>query len=166
MAKRTSKAYSQTTVSISKSRESIDAILTKWGVSGIQWEDNFDVGYVQLRFRWKRNDKAELVARFKMDIDSDEKLRERAIDQRSGRFSEKKYQRELLSRGKREHRTLFHMLKSLFEAIDDGILSAEALFLPWIEDADGRTVYEKVAPHMDQLAYEPLQKALTSGSGE
>ena len=64
--------------------------------------------------------------------------------------------------GKREHRVLLNLLKNMFEAIEAGIMPAEALLLPWIEDVNGETVYEKVEPKMSQLAQKPLHKALTS----
>ena len=155
------KAYDTTTVAVSKSREEVDKILLNWGVSGIQWEDDFDKGLAQLRFRWKRDDGTELVARFRVDLESEEELRESAIDLRNGQFSQKKYDRLKLERGKREHRVLLNLLKNMFEAIDEGIIPAESLLLPWLEDATGKTVYEKVAPQLSQLATQPLHKALS-----
>lgn len=159
MVKR-NRAYSNTTIAVSKSREEIDKILVRWGVRGIQWEDHFDEGIVQLRFRWIRDKGAELVARFRIDVDSEKDLREKAIDQRSGQFSDKKYEREAMNRGKREHRLLLNLLKNMFEAIEEGIIPAESVLLPWIEDSDGQTVYEKLSPRLDQLASAPLHKAL------
>ena len=165
MAKSTrSRAYAETTVAVSKSREQIDNILLKWGVSGIQWEDQFDMGLAQLRFRWRRDDDHELVARFRVEVDSEESLKEKAIDQRSGQFSKKKYDRLRLARGKREHRILLNLLKNMFEAIEEGIIPAEALLLPWIEDVDGNTVYDKLSPSLHQLASTPLHKALAASS--
>ena len=93
----------------------------------------------------------------------EEALKEKAIDQRSGKFSEKKYEREMLNRGKREHRVLMNLLKNVFEAVEEGIIPAEAILLPWIEDVEGNTVYDKLAPSLGALATMPLHKALTSG---
>jgi hypothetical protein len=164
MAKaRRRKAYEGTTVAVSRSREQIDDILRKWGVTGIQWEDDYENGLSQLRFRWKREDGTELVARFRVDLDSDETLRELAIDQRNGQFSDKKYDRVKAERGKREHRVLLNLLKNMFEAIEEGIMPAEALLLPWLEDATGKTVYDKIEPQLHQLASQPLVKALVAG---
>jgi len=154
------RAYQDTTVAVSKSREQIDKILLKWGVVGIQWEDQFDEGTAQLRFRWRRADDSELVARFRIEVDSEEDLASKAKDERNQIFSKKKYERLKLNRGKREHRILLNLLKNMFEAIEEGIIPAEALLLPWIEDVDGQTVYDKVAPNLDQLASTPLHKAL------
>ena len=154
------RAYSDTTIAVSKSREAIDNILRAWGVSGIQWEDQFDEGTVQLRFRWRRESGNELVARFRIDVDGEEELKEQAIDKRSGQISERKYNLAKLNQGKREHRLLLNLLKNMFEAIEEGIIPAEALLLPWIEDVEGNTVYDKVAPNIDKLSVAPLHKAL------
>jgi len=163
MAKtRRTRAYENTTIAVSKSREQIDSILRKWGVNGISWQDEFDLGRAQLRFKWERDDGTELVARFRVDLPTDEELRETAIDKRNGQFSEKKLERAKADLGKREHRVLLNLLKNMFEAIEAGIMPAEALLLPWIEDVNGETVYEKVEPKMSQLAQKPLHKALTS----
>lgn len=163
--KSTRRAYADTPVAVSKTREAIDKILIKWGVVGIQWEDNYDLGIAQLRFRWKRDDESELVARFRIEVGTEEDLRQRAIDQRSGTFSQKKYDREKLHHGKREHRVLLNLLKNMFEAIEEGIIPAEALLLPWIEDVDGQTVYDKLSPKLGELASTPLHKALGPAEG-
>lgn len=159
------KAYQDTSVSVSKSREEIDKILMKWGVVGIQWEDSFEAGVVQLRFKWKREDQSVLTARFRIHIASEDDLHKIAVDKRSGQFSDKKYTREKQSRGKREHRVLLNLLKNVFEAIDAGIMKPEAILLPWIEDSDGKTVYDKLAPNLSMLASKPLHMALTASEG-
>ena len=157
-----------TSVAITRSRKEIDDILKEWGVKGIQWEDNFDTGETTLRFRWKREvDDSELVARFHVAIPSDDKLKELAIDKRtSGKFSQKKFERLKLERGKKEHRVLASFIKNAFEAINEGIIPAEALLMPWLEDATGKTVYDKVEPVLGQLASSPLHMALKSGGKE
>lgn len=160
---RTRKAYEGTSVAVGRSREQIDEILRNWGVSGIQWEDDYERGLAQLRFKWRREDKTSLVARFRIELESDEELNELAIDKRNGQFSKKKYDRIKAERGKREHRVLLNLLKNMFEAIEEGIIPAEALLLPWIEDSTGQTVYDKVEPQLHQLASKPLHKALSSG---
>ncbi len=159
------RAYANTTVAIGRSREEIDEILRKWGVGGIQWEDDFDEGYASLRFKWKRDgdEGAVLVARFRLDMETEETLLELAIDKRTKQFSDKKYDRLKADRGKREHRILLNLLKTMFEAIEDGIMPPEALLLPWLEDSTGKTVYEKLEPSLNQLSSVPLHKALTAG---
>lgn len=161
------RANDDTSVAITKSRKEIDDILKGWGVKGIQWEDNFETGETTLRFRWKREvDDSDLVARFHVSIPSDEKLEEMAIDKRSGKYSQKKFERLKLERGKKEHRVLASFIKNAFEAINEGIIPAEALLMPWLEDATGKTVYDKVEPVLGQLASSPLHMALKSGGKE
>lgn len=151
---------SETLVAVSKSRATIDKILSKWGVIGIQWEDDFDIGLAQLRFRWKRENGSELVARFRIEVDSEEGLKEKAKDGRSGIFSEKKYNRLKINRGKKEHRILLNLIRNMFAAINEGIIPAEALLLPWLEDGDGYTVYDKISPRLDLLSTKPLYDAI------
>lgn len=160
------RSYDKTNVGIAKSRGDIDAILRKWGVTGISWGEDYDNGLVVLRFRWKREeDGQQYSARFMIQIQTDEELEKLAIDKRSGRHSEKKYVRLKNARGKREHRVLFFMLKSLFEAVEDGLMVPEQVFLPWIEDADGMTVFERIGPVMGQLEETPLPLALKEADG-
>lgn len=148
--KRKKRAYEQTNVSVNKSRQDIADILTKWGVTGISWTDNFDTGSSTLRFRWSKGS-ASYTARWTLGIPSDDDLAEKAIDKRNGKFSQKKLERLKLKRGKREHRLLYHVLKNMFEAIEDGLMEAEEGLLPWIEH-EGTTVYEKIRPMLDQLS--------------
>jgi len=147
-------------VAVSKSRAGINRILSKWGVVGIQWEDDFDLGLALLRFRWKREDGSELVARFRIDVDSEEQLKEKAKDGRSGIFSEKKYSRLKINRGKKEHKVLLSLITNMFIAINEKIMPAEALLLPWLEDSDGYTVYDKISPKLGLLSSRPLRDAL------
>lgn len=159
------RAYEGTSVSIARSREEIDTLLRNWGVSGILWEDNFNKGIVNLRFRWENED-VHYVARYQIVLDSDEKLRELAIDGRSGNPSEKKFERMLAERGKREHRVLAAFLKNVFEAVEQGIIDAQAVFLPWLEDSEGHTVYERIGPVMKKIGTMSLPKALGSGEDD
>lgn len=162
----TNRAYENTNVSIAKSRGQIDIILRKWGVTGITWAEDYNSGMVVLRFRWQREeDGHQYSARFTIQIQTDDELKKLAIDKRSGRHSDKKYARLRDMRGKREHRVLFFMLKALFEAVAEGLMVPEQVFLPWIEDIDGVTIFERIGPVMGELAGKPLQKALQEADG-
>lgn len=158
------KAYAGTSVTIGRTREEIDLILREWGVKGVQWEDDFESGCVTLRFRWKNDDGIEFVARYRLEMENDEQIRDEAIDKRNGKFSQAKYERLLKEQGKREHRLLLNFLKNVFEAVSEGIISAEAVFLPWLEAGDGLTIYERIKPAMNQLGSSSLTKALASSS--
>lgn len=163
--RRKRRAYDGTSVTIGRSREEIDTLLRNWGVSGIQWEDDFERGVVNLRFRWE-NDSVHYVARYQIVLDSDEELRELAVDGRSGKPSEKKFERLRLERGKREHRVLAAFLKNVFEAVEQGIIDAEAVFLPWLEDSEGHTVYERIGPVMKKIGSMSLPRALNPAEDE
>lgn len=154
------RAYTKTAVPVSKSREEITNTLTRWGVAGISWSDDFDEGVVILRFRWTNDDDHTFVARFMIDLEPDEKIREEAVDGRNGKFSENKYEKLLLERGKREHRLLAAYLKNAFEAVEEGLIRPEMVFLSWIEDSSGITVAERIGPIMDQLTKSTLPKML------
>jgi len=159
---RKSKAYASTSVTIGRTREQIDGILREWGVKGVQWEDDFESGCVTLRFRWQNEDGVEFVARYRLEMENDEQIRAEAIDKRNGKFSQAKYDRLVKEQGKREHRLLLNFLKNVFEAVSEGIISAEAVFLPWLEAGDGLTIYERIKPAMNQLGSASLPKALAA----
>lgn len=159
------KAYDGTSVTISRSREEIDTLLRNWGVSGIQWEDDFECGVVNLRFRWD-NEGVHYVARYQIALSSDEELEELAIDGRSGKPSDKKFERLKADRGRREHRLLAAFLKNVFEAVEQGVINAEAVFLPWLEDSEGRTVYERIGPVMKKMGSLSLPRALSAAEDD
>jgi len=169
MPRRRNSSYESTSVSVGRSREQIDEMLRSWGVSGIQWEDDFDKGVCHLRFRWKGDGEEggtqETVARFRIDMKSETELRELAVDGRSGKFSEKKYKRVKADRGKREHRLIFNLLKNMIESIEEGILPARSLLLPWIEDGEGVTVFERLSPYMDSISSGGNVMSLGPGKG-
>ena len=156
------RAYEKTTVSVAKSRELIESTLRRWGVSGVSWSDDFDESAVILRFRWN-NDEVVFVARFILQLPTDENLKEVAIDGRTNRFSTNKFEKLCEERGRREHRLLAMFLKNTFEAVEEGIINAEQVFLPWLEDKDGVTVAERLGPIMNQLPKSSLKKMLTEG---
>lgn len=166
MAKR-KKAYSSTQVTINKSRDDIEEVLRNWGVQGIQWEDDFKNDRSILRFRWLREEDEKIyVARFILDFEPLEDIKKRAIDQRNNKFSKLKFERLIKYRGKREHRLLYMFLKNTFEAVSQGIIQAEAVFLPWLEDGEGVTLFERIAPVMGSLGAATLPKALMESKKE
>lgn len=157
------RAYGNTVVSVAKSREGIEQLLVKWGVSGISWTDNFESHQTVLRFAWKKND-SHFVARFVLQMPTDDELYELAVDRRtsSNKASEKKFRRLAAERGKREHRLLHMWLKDSMEAIEQGIITADQLFFAWIEDGQGVTLYERIEPVLGQLPSKDLPKALAA----
>jgi len=151
------KRYAQdTSVPVGRSRGEIDALLRRWGAKGVQWTDDFDEGKVALRFAWT-HEGSQYMARFNINLPSEDELRKQAIDGRStnygqgGRVSEAKLEKLRRARGQAEHRLLLFWLKAAFNAVEAGIISAEALFLPFLEGRDGKTVAEVAVPKLSEL---------------
>lgn len=139
-----------TAVPVAKSRGEIDRLLREWGADGIQWADDFRNDRAVLRFVWTRDGKSYL-ARFGIGLPSAKDLERHAIDGRTRRVSQAKLDALLAQRGKREHRLLLLWLKAALNAVDAGLVSAEALFLPFFEDHDGQTVAEVALPRLPGL---------------
>lgn len=151
MARR--KFAEETKVSPEKSRSAINHILKQWGVRGIQWSEMFgDENKVVLQFLWSPDGLDQhYMARMELTLPSDEELMEEARHKRTGEVLESKLERLKDQAGWREHRVLHIFLKGAFEAIDNGIISADKLFLPWLVGRDGRTVAEVVGPRLPAL---------------
>jgi hypothetical protein len=143
--------YAQdTNVSVGRSRGQIDALLRDWGVDGIQWTDHFKEDRIQLQFVWNHEGN-DYLARIDLSLPTAEDLEDEAIDGRSGKVSEKKLDRLMAQRGKREHRLLRLFLQGALEAVDAGIIEAEQVFLPYLVGRDGKTVSEAVADRLPVL---------------
>lgn len=139
-----------TAVPISRSRGEVDKLLRDWKATGIQWTDDFEHDRVQLRFLWPRGEQ-RFMARFTLRLPSREELEPEAKHAQSGRLLPEKLQRLLDERGKREHRVLALWLKAALNAVDAGLVEAEALFLPFLEDRNGKTMAELAMPKLGLL---------------
>lgn len=139
-----------TTVAVSKSRGEIDKLLRDWKADGIQWSDDYRRSIATLRFMWHHDNQAYL-ARISIQLPTKESLEHLARDGRTGRTSDVKMRKVLEGLGRSEHRLLLLWLKACFNAIEAGIVSAEAIFLPFLEGADGQTVGEIAIPRMETL---------------
>jgi hypothetical protein len=151
-----------TAVPISRSRGEIDTLLRAWGAQGIQWTDDFEHDRVMLRFVWPRGDQ-RFMARFVVRLPGRAELEPEAIDQRTRRVSPGKLERLLLERGKREHRVLALWLKAALNAVDCGLVEAETIFLPFLEDRNGKTVAELALPRLGILLEGSAMKLLGEG---
>lgn len=139
-----------TKVPIAKSRGEIDKLLRQWRAKGIQWSDDYENDCSTLRFVWVHDD-TDYMARFSIDLPTADVLSSDAIDGRSGHVSDRKLKVLLDARGKQEHRLLLLWLKAALNAVDAGLVSAEALFLPFLEGSDGNTVAEIAVPRLKAL---------------
>ena len=152
MPKKGSKYAESTNVTPEESKTAINYILKQWGVRGIQWSEMFDPPAVVLQFLWSPDGLDQhYMAKMQLALPTDETLTEEAKHKRTGKVLEDKLERLKDQRGWREHRVLHIFLKGAFEAIDNGIITAEQLFLPWLVGRDGRTVGEVVGPRLPAL---------------
>ncbi len=154
-----------TNVPIARSRGEIEKLLREWNCDRIQWSDDFRSGVVTLRFVWSRErtpDEAhglEFVARITVALESEDSIRERCKG-RWGDVLAGKVKDANARRGKREHRLLLLWLKAALNAVDAGIVSPEAMFLPFLEGRDGVTVAEAALPRLEKLLVHPAHKLL------
>ena len=156
--------FAETTeVPVARSRQEIDRLLREWGCDGLAWADDFRAGEVCLRFIWSR-DEARYLARINLKLPTDEALRPKAMDRRTHRLSEPKLKKLQDARGRREFRVLLLWLRAALNAVDTGIVTAEAVFLPFLEGQDGRTVAEVAVPRM-RLLLTGSAGALLDGEG-
>lgn len=151
---------------IEKTRGDIADLLKKWGVVGIAWVDDFGKSASVLRFQWEKDNNRKYVARFELKLEDEDELESKAVDGRTGRFSQNKYLRLKEVHGRREHRLLYIWLKDTFEAVSEGIIEADAVFLPWIEDSSGQTVFERISPVLAEIRESSLPRALTAAELE
>jgi len=152
VAQQRRKFAEHTEVAPEKSRGAINHILRSWGVSGIQWSDLYDENRVILQFVWTPvGSKTSYMAKLTLRLPTDEQLANEARHKRSGKVLDSKLERLKDRRGWREHRLLHIFLKGSFEAIENGVITAEQLFLPWLVGSDGRTVAEVVGPRLGTL---------------
>jgi len=155
---------SNTDVPIEESRSQINLLLRNWGVSGIQWTEDYENNRMMLQFVW-RHKEIPYMAKMVVNLPTDEVLTERAKHKRSGRVLEDKLELLKETRGWREHRVLYIFLKGSFEAIENGIITAEQLFLPWLVGRDGRTVGEVIAPRLPSLLSDTAAALLPAPNG-
>lgn len=151
-----------TAVPIARSRSEIDKLLREWGADGIQWSDNFRSNQVVLRFLWETAG-GKYLARFEVRLPSSEDLEPDAIDKRTRKVSQARLQKLLEERGKREHRVLLLWLRAALNAVQLGIVTAEALFLPFLEGRDGKTVAEFAIPRLAGLLSGGAERLLPAG---
>ena len=155
--------YAQDTqVAVGKSRSEIDSLLRAWGCSQCQWSDDWSGGRVQLRFVFERS-KVSYLARFDLKLPDRKALEKDAVDGRSGLPSERKLEKLLADRGRVEHRLLLLWLKAALNAVEQGLVAAETIFLPFLEGKDGATVAEVALPQLEALTRGSASRLLPAG---
>lgn len=142
-------SYEDTKVTVSSSREGIAKVLCRWGAAGVMWEDDLKTGGAVLRFRWKHGND-ELVARLKLEID-------RAG---IGAAGTKKRESEIERRRRGVHRVAFWWLNAQDKAVKAGLFDPETVIIPWLEDGNGVTIGEALAPHLGAIGRADVSRRL------
>jgi len=151
-----------TSVPISRSRGEIDQLLRAWGAQGIQWTDDFEHDRVMLRFVWPRGEQ-RFMARFAISLQGREELEKEAAGVYGIR--EAYLEKLMQGRGKREHRVLLLWLKAALNAVDSGLIDAETIFLPFLEDRNGKTIAEIALPRLGVLLEGSASRLLEAHKG-
>lgn len=144
------KYANDTSVPVSKSRGEIEKLLRVWGANQMQWSDDFEGGKAMLRFIWE-HEGTNYTARFVVDVPTAKEIKEESLDGRTGKFSQAKYDKAMERRGMVEHRELALLMKAIFVAVDCGLITAEQVFMPFLEGQDGRTIGECVLPELAKI---------------
>lgn len=139
-----------TVVPISKTRAEIDDLLRAWKADGIRWTEDRAGGRFVLEFLWA-HEKAQYLARFIVAMPDEKTLRARSLHAKTRLVVESKLRRARELAGRHEHRVLLLWLKACFNAVHAKLTTPEAVFLPFLVGADGRTVAESVLPQMGKL---------------
>jgi len=135
-----------TSVPVGRSRGQIDDLLRDWGARGVQWTDDYHEGRVALRFVWKFEG-SDYMARFDVMVPTAEDV----AREYSRRPTDKQLSELAQQRNRQAHRVLLLWLKAALNAVTAGIITAEALFLPFLEGKNGRTVAEEALPKLSEL---------------
>lgn len=146
-----------TAVPVARSRGEIDRLLRDWKAEAISWTDEFAQDRATLRFVWAK-DGQRYLARIALALPTAKELR-------SSTRTDLQFQKAMAARGKTEHRILLLWIKAALNAVELGIVSAEAIFLPFFEDAHGRTVAEVAVPNLARLLTGGAARLLGTGEG-
>lgn len=159
-----------TSVPITRSRAEIDALLCAWGCDGTQWSDDYRKRTVALRFVWSRGDAERYSARLTLRFPSPADVKAKyAAEQKAkhgwGRDSltDTRAEREADQAARAGHRVLLLWIKAALNAVAAGLLTAEEVFLPHMEGADGRTVAEVALPRLRVMLGGNADLLLTDG---
>lgn len=155
-----------TEVNVASSREQIGRLLAQWKCEKTGWLDDHKGNRVVLQFVIPRlipgTDKAVAYrVQFAVTLPTDDELEKAATGSRG--IAEAKLQTLKDRRGRRDHRLLYLWIKAALEAVTEGIVPFEAIFMPFFLRDDGATIYEAAEPSMHKLLGMPASKMLTAG---
>lgn len=131
---------------VSKSRGEIEKLLRRQGCTALSWADDYDSGMSEVRFRWRSevHDGAEVLARLR--------VQRATLAEARATFkvnaSRDQVERRVDQMWRTKHRQLLLWLRAQFVAVEADITTVEHAFLPYLEDASGRTVAEALVPQI------------------
>lgn len=127
-----------TSVPVDRSKQQIEALLSKHGADGFHtgWQSprGDDPGWDAIEFLWKQKTIRFRLARPTMRPGA-------ALDQKN----------------RQRWRVLHLVIKAKLEAVEAGVVTFEEEFLPFIVTANGRTVFEVLQPRLMAADAQPLQ---------
>ena len=152
--------YQDTSVSVSKSQETVRAALRAAGARAVQFEEEWirdaadeneaEAAVIRVRFVWAIGDAFDQTVRVRLEV--------RPLPPESGARGAWRVSPE--QRERQAWRALAWYLKTMLEAAAFGLLKFEDVFLSFVEGEDGRTVGERVIPMLERG-----RLALTDGGG-
>lgn len=160
-----------TTVPVDRSRAEINRLLAEWHCSSIGWTDHLIERAVSLAFPW-HHDGALYKVRLTIGIPTKAKL-EKEAEAAWPNYWQLPHQRArklFVARGleggaRAAHRLLLLKLKADLNAARQGLAKAEEIFLPWLVDANGRTVSDVLMPRLRDTYALPANAGPSSQGG-
>lgn len=144
-------AYAKDTiVPTHRSREEIERLLDRYGITPVQWTGDSRRGPVVLRFQWTpKGSSSPLMIRMSLAAPDP---REFSLPGRGkAPPSPADVQARIEKEMRRRHRSLLLDLKGRFTSMEDGIATDLETWLPFIEHSSGQTFAEMVSPHVGRL---------------
>lgn len=142
---------SDTAVPVEKSKEEIARLLRQWGCIGLQWTENWKQSNAQLRFCWPHNG-VEYIVRLSLVFPTDAEMERTCTIRhktRDARLAWLDKEREQTARA--IYRIVLIKLKADFNMVSAKMATVVEVFLPFLEDAQGRTVAEIATPRLPEL---------------
>ncbi len=146
-------AYSETSVPVERSKESIRQLLIAAGARGVQFSEDFTEHLINVKFAKQIGDNLRTVSvSLKVPEPAQPKRASRNGTWRGGKYHAPKGEADRWQQMERAtYRALHWWLKSQFEAVEFGLMSFEDVFLAhfeWMIDGQRTTVGALVLPHL------------------
>lgn len=141
-----SNAYRKTAVPVSRSQDQIRKLLINFGVSGVQFSENFESGEINVRFAKMVAGNPRTVS-VSMHIPEPQPMRRRTTRGKSNSANDRREQM-----AKATYRALHDWLKAQFVAVEFGLLTFEDVFLShfeWMIEGQRTTVGKILIPRLE-----------------